>query len=189
MSWEMFFNKTYQESNVKDPFQLYADNVTIIFRRIWDNSHLIKDAATGEVTSVDYAKRKSIGIIGFVFDIDYLRKLINSSLEKNIRYLVFDHHRGRGTAILNYKLAMHDLYESIGNINEHLLISETSSHKKFFNDDEVQRGNWTSFTTAFSELDSFKYWNLQDPNNASGSVTYMCKMQFLYPGAIGHEQN
>lgn len=122
-----------------------------------------------------------MGIIGFVLEIDYLRKLINSSLDPkitNIRYMVFDHHKGRKTAILNYNLAMTDLYESISNINEHLLISDTSLNKKFFNTDEVQRGDWHSFTTEFSELNNIKYWNLKNMDTTSSleSVTYMCKM-------------
>lgn len=48
------------------------------------------------------------------------------------------------------------------NNQEHLLIEEITPNKKFFpgSDEEVNKGDWEHFTGEFTELNSFKYWNL-----------------------------
>lgn len=77
LSWDDFFNKTYQENNLIDPFSLFKNNVTIFYRNIWDNGHQVIDTNSKiTITDESRAKRNPVGIIGFVFDVDYLRKLI-----------------------------------------------------------------------------------------------------------------
>jgi hypothetical protein len=109
-----------QESNTVDPFGLFQANVAILYRGIYKkaaaapNSKTFtpKDGALGDVNNNEPSPAyKKVGMIGIIYEIEYLRKLIDSSLEgckydpqtkkcdgientaagRKTRYLLYDH--------------------------------------------------------------------------------------------------
>ena len=76
---------------------MYKDQVTTVYKHILDNNP-------------DKKKRKSIGIVGVQYNIDYLQKLIDPNIDDEARYLVFDHHNNK--ELLTRNLKMYDIYNS-----------------------------------------------------------------------------
>ena len=75
-----------------DPFGLFYDKVSIIYRAIYNKNN------------------EKIGVIGLIFEINYLRLLVDSSLTENfnVKYLVYDHHAQE--SILTSGLALNNIF-------------------------------------------------------------------------------
>ena len=106
--------KTLQESNIVDPFGLFSSNVAILYTGIYccKPEKVAKKADVGVGAANEPSPpRTKIGMIGLIYEIGYLRKLIDSSLEgcrydpatkkcdgvehdaaaRKTRYLLYDH--------------------------------------------------------------------------------------------------
>jgi hypothetical protein len=109
-----------QESNIVDPFGLFSASVAILYTGIYEPDNVCEcdgkcepAVGLGTENKPKFATKnsKKIGMIGIIYEIEYLRKLIDSSLEgckydpatekcdgientaagRRTRYLLYDH--------------------------------------------------------------------------------------------------
>ena len=129
-----------QESNIVDPFGLFNNSVAILYTGIYEKVGNVGDDGTckpakdnevglGTANAPPLATKK-VGMIGIIYEIEYLRKLIDSSLEgckydpmakechgienttagRRTRYLLYDHNKH--VEILSQDLKFSDLIRS-----------------------------------------------------------------------------